>query len=45
MAQNLKKMVIVYHDEDEQLKVVAGMVSSSKMISTATVHIRSSKTT
>ncbi|KAM1038136.1 hypothetical protein ACFX13_033593 [Malus domestica] len=39
-AQNLKKMVIVLRDKDEQEKVVVGMVSTSKKGSTATVLIR-----
>ncbi|XP_068318529.1 putative F-box/FBD/LRR-repeat protein At4g03220 [Pyrus communis] len=38
-AQNLKKMVIVHRDDDAPSKV-AGMVSRSKMISTASVLIR-----
>ncbi|KAM1576396.1 hypothetical protein ACFX15_032199 [Malus domestica] len=38
-AQNLKKMVIVHRDDDAPSKV-AGMMSRSKMISTASVLIR-----
>ncbi|XP_050142232.1 F-box/LRR-repeat protein At3g58900-like [Malus sylvestris] len=38
-AQNLKKMVIVHRDDDAPSKV-AGMVSRSKIISTASVLIR-----
>ncbi|CAL9002722.1 unnamed protein product [Prunus brigantina] len=40
-AQILKKMVILLHYEKKQSKVVAEMVSRSKMISTATIIIRS----
>ncbi|KAI5325492.1 PREDICTED: F-box/LRR-repeat [Prunus dulcis] len=39
-AQNLKKMVIVLNCETMQSKVVAEIVSRSKMISTAAVIIR-----
>ncbi|CAL2268278.1 unnamed protein product [Prunus armeniaca] len=39
-AQNLKKMVILHHYEKKQSKVVAEMLSRSKMISTATIIIR-----
>ncbi|XP_008237110.1 PREDICTED: F-box/FBD/LRR-repeat protein At2g26030-like [Prunus mume] len=41
-SQNLKKMFLFLHHGAEQSKVAGGMVSRSKMISTATIVIRGS---